>query len=193
MELEKTLSAVTGIPADKVLDLIEVSQLITLNKNDFYIKAGDIPKKLGFVLSGLFRYVYVDSWGNEYTKAFMPEYSFLSAYSAMISSSPSYYSIEALEEATLLSFSYEAWTALKETDMVWKDLLIRMLEKGYGAKEKRERDLLLLDAETRYRQFCAQHPQLLNRVKQHQIASFLGIKPESLSRIKKSSPLNIDQ
>ena len=74
---------------------------------------------------------------------------------------------------------------LKAENPVWKDLLIRMLEIGYGAKERRERDLLLLDAETRYRNFCNEFPHLIRRVKQHQIASFLGIKPESLSRMRK--------
>ena len=100
---------------------------------------------------------------------------------------------QALEKAEILQFAYDDWLALKETSPIWQMLLIRMLEKGYGAKERRERDLLLLDAETRYKNFCEDHPDLNKRVKQYQIASYLGIQPESLSRLKKKRLLNLGQ
>ena len=159
---------------------------------------------MAIVLSGLFRYLYIDSQGNEYTKAFMAESSFLSSYSSMIRGEASYYFIEALEDAEVLAFRYDDWLLLRKTDPVWNDLLVRLLEKGYSVKERRERELLLLDADggptavfvdaaARYLNFCAEYPDLNERVKQHQVASFLGIKPESLSRIKKKSKLNTGQ
>ena len=61
-----------------------------------------------------------------------------------------------------------------------------MIEKGFTTKEKRERELLLLDAESRYRIFLEEFPNLEKRVKQHMIASYLGITPERLSRIRKN-------
>ena len=186
MGLTEQVAQFVGIPAMYAKQLLDICRHKQLAKGEFFIAAGQYPKKMAIVLSGLFRYLYVDDEGNEYTKAFMPEGSFLSSYSAMILNERSYYSIEALENAEILEFSYENWQILKDSDVVWKDLLIGLLEQGYGAKERRERELLLLDAETRYRNFCKERPTLIARVKQHQIASFLGIKPESLSRLKKN-------
>ncbi len=145
------------------------------------------------MLSGLFRYVYTDDKGNEYTKSFMPAANFLASYSSMIQGEVSYYAIEALEDARVLTFSYDNWQQLRKADPVWNDLLLKMLEKGYSAKERRERELLLLSAEERYKNFCDRFPELTGRIKQHQVASFLGIQPESLSRIKKAVSRKEDQ
>lgn len=185
MSLVQHIAAIAEIPEEEAGNLLAICRPRSIRKGDCFLRAGDTPRKMAIVTSGLFRYLYVDDEGNEYTKAFMAESSFLSSYSSMINAEPSYYSIEALENAEILEFSYTEWRTLLTSNRGWKNLLIRMLEKGYGAKERRERDLLLLDAETRFLNFCKERPDLLQRVKQHQIASFLGIKPESLSRLKK--------
>lgn len=186
MTLQQTIGKYTGLPPKDVSELIAISKIQELKKGSFFIQAGDHPTKLAVVLKGLFRYLYIDAAGNEYTKAFMPEGNFLTSYSSMIRGEASYYFIEALEDAEILVFSYADWQHLSSSTSLWKDFLIRMLEKGYSAKEQRERDLLLLDAETRYLNFTRDFPGLVTRVKQHQVASYLGIKPESLSRIKKN-------
>ena len=186
MDIIKAIAGYIPVPEKEVEKLVAVATIRSLKKGTYFIRAGERPRKMAFVVSGLFRYVYIDAEGNEYTKAFMPESSFLSAYTAMVKGEGAYYFIEALEDSDILEFSYEDWLILKDSSIAWKNLLITMLEKGFGAKEQRERDLLLLDAETRYRNFCTNAPSLLARVKQHQIASFLGIKPESLSRLKKT-------
>jgi len=103
----------------------------------------------------------------------------------MIQKTPSFYAIEALEPSVVVEFDYRNWLKLKESNPCWDRFLIKMLEKGYTQKEKRERELLLLDSETRYRNFLEEYLTLEKRVKQHMIASFLGIAPESLSRIRK--------
>ena len=184
--LKDKIAGLTKLPAYAVGDLLDVSTLRELPKGSFFIRAGEQPRKMAFVLKGLFRYVYTDDEGNEYTKSFMPAGSFLSSYTSMINGEASYYAIEALEDSSVVVFEYEAWQGLRAKDRIWTDLLVTMLERGYGAKERRERELLLLSAEARYQNFCAMYPGLIGRIKQHQIASFLGIKPESLSRIRKN-------
>ncbi|MEM8488683.1 MAG: Crp/Fnr family transcriptional regulator [Bacteroidota bacterium] len=185
MDLKETVTKFTGLPAAAVDRLLALGTTKELSKGDLFIRAGDLPKKMGLVLSGLFRYVYTDDNGNEFTKAFMPAASFLSSYSSMIHGERSYYGIEALEDARVLEFSYEHWQQLRTEDPAWDKLLLKMLELGYSAKERRERELLLLSAEERYQNFYVRYPDLAGRIKQRQIASFLGIQPESLSRIKK--------
>jgi CRP-like cAMP-binding protein len=72
-----------------------------------------------------------------------------------------------------------------ERDIFWIKFLLKFIEKGFMIKEKRERDLLLLDAETRYKNFLSEYPGMDQRIKQGIIASYLGIKPETLSRIRR--------
>jgi CRP-like cAMP-binding protein len=115
----------------------------------------------------------------------MPEKSFISSYSAMISQTASFFFIEAIEQSKVLVISNNNWEKLKTQNPKWNLLLIKLLEKGYAVKEKREREFLLLDAESRYKIFLEEYPSLENKVKQNMIASYLGITPIALSRIRK--------
>ena len=170
---------------------LEVSELTNIGtvkgygQNSHFIGAGQIPNKFGFVLEGLFRYVYYSEEGKEFTKVFMPESSFISSYSAMISKGRSHFAIEALEPSKVLVINQEKWNRLRKENPKWDVLLIKLLEMGYSAKEKREREFLLLDAVQRYRIFLQEYPHLEKRVKQYMVASYLGITPIALSRIRK--------
>lgn len=184
-KLIRALDNLANIPSDEAKKMYSSGKIYNIAKGEYFIRAGEIPKTFAFVSSGLFRYVYIDEEGRQFTKAFMPEFSILSAYSAMIQESQSHFYIEALESSEIVEFSYSGWIKLKETNPCWDRFLIAMLEKGYMKKESRERELLLLSAEDRYRIFLDEYPTLESRVKQHMIASYLGITPESLSRIRK--------
>jgi len=173
------------LPPERAAKLTEISSLETIRSGSHFISQGDVPRKVAFVVSGLFRYVYITENGDEYTKSLIQQGSFISSYSAMITESPSHFYIQALEDAEVLKTPYLKLKALLDTDPFWVKFLLKFVEKGFITKEKRERDLLLLDAETRYLNFLAEFPGLGNRVKQNIIASYLGIKPESLSRIRK--------
>lgn len=173
------------LPADKIEKLFSISQLETIKANEYFIREGETPRKFAFAFSGLFRYVYINEKGYEFTKGIIPENRFISSYSAMISNSPSHFFIEALEDAKILIIPYEKWLVLLETDTFWVKFLLGFIEKGFAVKEKRERDLLLLSAETRYQNFLKEYPNLEDRISQTIVASYLGIQPESLSRIRK--------
>lgn len=161
----------------------------TIAKGEVFIEEGQYPTLIGFVNKGLFRYFYRDENGNEYTKGFFPEYTLLSSYSAMIENRESYFTIQALEDSVIETLSFNSFLELRKQNPLWNHFLIAMLEKGFIAKERRERELLLFDAETRYTLFFERFPGLDERVKQHQIASYLGITPISLSRIRKKMGL----
>ena len=185
LNLKEIIKNISGLPETRSEQLLSIAQSKKLLKNEYFITEGQIPRKFCFALSGLFRYVYIDKEGNEYTKAIIPENNFISSYSAMIKDTPSYFFIQALEDAEILEINYRDWLSLKKSDPFWDGYLVTQLEKAYCIKEKRERDLLLLDAETRYLDFLEVFPLLENRVRLHMVASYLGIKPESLSRIRK--------
>lgn len=186
-KLIRMLDKLAGIPVDEAQKMHSLGKVLDVAKGDYFIRAGEVPVSFAFVSSGLFRYVYIDSEGRQFTKGFMPELNILSSYSAMVQKTPSNYYVEALEHSEIVEFSYSGWLKLKEANHCWDRFLIAMLEKGYMRKESRERELLLLSAEYRYRIFLNEFPTLESRVKQHMIATYLGITPESLSRIRKSS------
>lgn len=104
----------------------------------------------------------------------------------MISKSNSHFFIEALEDSKILKIPYTKWKNLIETDSFWLKFLLSLVEKGFSIKEKRERDLLLLNAEMRYKNFLKDFPLMEGRIKQAIIASYLGIQPESLSRVRRN-------
>jgi CRP-like cAMP-binding protein len=173
------------LPEKKIDEFLSIARDKSINVSDYFIRAGEVPMKIAFVVSGLFRYVYINNNGDEFTKGIIAENLFLSSYSAMIMQKPSYFSIEALEDSKILEISWKDFKPLMERDIFWIKFLLKFIEKGFMIKEKRERDLLLLDAETRYKNFLSEYPGMNQRIKQGIIASYLGIKPETLSRIRR--------
>lgn len=173
------------LPEKELEELSNICEHKIMDKGDYFIAAGQIPRKMAFVFKGLFRYVYSNENGNEFTKSIITENNFISSYSAMIHNSASYFSVEVLEEAEILEIDYLRWLEMKEKNSFWSVFLLQILEKAFCVKEKRERELLLLDAEKRYEIFVEEFPNLENRVSQQIIASYLGIQPESLSRIRR--------
>jgi CRP-like cAMP-binding protein len=110
---------------------------------------------------------------------------------AYIEESPSRFYIQSLEDSEVLSTSIEDFRKLIREHTVWRNIYVNFLEEYYVVKENREADFLLYTAKSRYSNFRRDHSDLEKRVPQHYIASFLGIAPESLSRIRRT--LNKDQ
>jgi CRP-like cAMP-binding protein len=173
------------LPENRIDEFLSIGKIKSIEASDFFIRAGEVPNKIAFVGTGLFRYVYTNDKGDEFTKGIIVENFFLSSYSAMILCKPSYFSIEALEDSQVLEIIWNDFKRLIDNDVFWLKLLLNFVERGYMIKEKRERDLLLLDAETRYKIFLEEFPGMDQRIKQGIIASYLGIKPETLSRIRR--------
>jgi CRP-like cAMP-binding protein len=188
-DLISFVKRIIELPQAEENKLLELTRISFVKKGDYYIQAGQTPKKFGFLSEGLFRYLYIDTKGTEYTKNFIPENNFVLAYSAMILQQPSKMYIEALEDSTLYDIDYSHWLKLKEGHPCWNIFLVKLLEHAFMIKEKRERELLLLGAEQRYRIFQTEFPSLETRIKQHLIASYLGISPVSLSRLKRKTNL----
>ncbi|HYG37342.1 MAG TPA: Crp/Fnr family transcriptional regulator [Cytophagales bacterium] len=184
-QLAHALRSISDMPLEEINKFKGICREKTVLKGYFFIREGDVPQKFAFVHQGLFRYYYSDKNGKELTKGFFPENSFITAYSAMARGLGSYYNIEALEDATITVIDFEKWKQLALNKEHWNYFLIALLEKGYIKKEKREREFLLCDAEERYKSFLEEYPQLEKRIKQHMIASYLGITPVALSRIRK--------
>jgi CRP-like cAMP-binding protein len=106
------------------------------------------------------------------------------SYSAFIKREPSKFSIQALEDSKLLNFTYNDYITLLNSSVCWQIAARKLAELIFVLKENREAELLLLDANGRYKNFIHDFPNLLNRIPEYYIASYLRITPESLSRIR---------
>ena len=185
-QLLSALKAISDLPETEERKLRSIVYEQKLSKGEVFIHDGTVPQKFGFVVKGLFRYYYINGRGSEFTKGFFPENTFITSYSAMTDGTPSYYTIEALEDAVIFVFEYSKWKVLYNSHPCWREFLLALLEKGFRKKETRERELLLLSAEERYCSFRKEGPALEKRIKQHLIASYLGITPVALSRIRRN-------
>lgn len=188
------INTITDLPSDQEDKFRALLSVENIKKGDHFVRAGRTSRSIAFVKKGLFRYFYTTEDGVELTKGFFDDNSVLSAYDAILENSPAHYTIEALEDSIIERVDYDKFHQLFSEAPCWNEFLVTLLQKGYLAKVRREREFLLMDAEQRYRAFLERYPGLEERIKQHVIASYIGITPESLSRIrKKIGPLNIDQ
>ena len=151
--------------------------------NDFFLRADTVCHYVGFVVQGLLRYYILDD-GIEHTYDFSPEQSFTCNYESFLTQTPSSRFIQAIENTTLLIISYDNLQRLYEqlTDgqkfgrLVAEELFVGMLQKLTSFYNE--------TADERYDTFLRSFPHLQERVPQYVIASYVGIKPQSLSRIR---------
>jgi hypothetical protein len=116
--------------------------------------------------------------------SFFTEGQFVASYSALLTGQESRLSIEALAPTNMLVADWHDYQALLQTRLSWQIIGRKLAEASFLRKEQREITLLADPAETRYRAFLAEFPGLEKRVRQHYIASYLGINPVSLSRLR---------
>lgn len=186
-EISGVLKGIAPLSDENIERFIDISNLKEITKGEDFICEGETPKYFGYVIQGLFRYYYIDKKGNEFTKGFFPEKSFISSYSAQIQHRGSYFTIEALEDSLALVTDVSKWELLLDDNLAWYVFLLKLIEKGYCIKESREREFLLFNADERYASFVKMYPGLDKRIKQRYIASYIGITPVAFSRIKKSA------
>lgn len=186
LSLTGMLNQLTVIPDDQIRAFRTLLSKATYKKNEYFTKAGDNQTHIGYVLDGLFRLYYMDIKGKEYTKNFIKQRHFIAPYNSILRGQPSNLYIQALKDSEVILINYTEWLKLADTHSCWQILLRKLIEGAYLQKEKRESDLLFYDAQTRYNHFINEFPDLTKNIKQHHLASFLGMSPETLSRIKKS-------
>jgi CRP-like cAMP-binding protein len=156
----------------------------TLEKQAFFCQPGEPVRHFAIVLEGLVRHYYVDAKGRESVKAFRGPGEFSAPYAELIQQKPSRTFIQALAPTRLLTFEAARFEVLAENSLEVHRMARRFVEQHFVTKEQREYEFLQLSAEERYRQFCAERPEHLSHIPQHQVASYIGITPVALSRIR---------
>ncbi len=153
-------------------------------KGDFAVREGALFRSVGYVLRGLLRSYHLDDAGVERTKAFRSEGGMISPYAEILRGEPSRSNIQAIESSEVIWLPFDAINEMSKESLFWMGLLRAQAEKNFLLKEQREYEFLNLSAEAQYERFITEDSARLARIPQFLIASYLGITPVALSRIK---------
>ncbi len=156
-----------------------------LKKGDYFIKEGEIAKEIAFLERGIIRVFYRSDKGDEYNKQFFVNPSLIGGYASLITNLPTQINQQALTNCNILVAKHSDIQALYSTCPDIERVARILAEYYFVEKEQREIEIVLLDAEKRYHIFQKQFPQLEQQIPQYHIASYLGITPTQLSRIRK--------
>jgi len=161
-------------------------ELQFVKKGEAVLREGSRDRFIRFISSGILRSFYTDIDGNIYNKNLFLEGSFAASKVSLLTETPSYFTIEALEDTTCINLSFSKYKELQENHLDLKNFYIAYIERNWIiAKEKREISLVMDDAKERYLHFLKEHPTIERRIAQHHIAAHLGVTPTQLSRIRK--------
>jgi len=182
-DLSKSLGL--DISGDVIGKAVGFSGFRVYSKGDILAREGDDAKSAGIVLNGVIRSYYIDKDGNDVTQFFAREGN-LCIDSGLLGFTEMKAMWEALEDATVMLFDVKDMKDLIMSDENLKTLWIGILESGLRYKVYREGSFLVQNATERYLEFRKRYPDLSGRIPQRYIATYLGITPESLSRIRSS-------
>jgi CRP-like cAMP-binding protein len=156
----------------------------SLRKRQYLLQAGDISRYECFVNKGCLRTYHVDDKGQEHIVQFAFEEWWTGEMYSFLTGQPSSYNIDALEDSELLLIEKSQWEQLFIEIPKFERLFRMLLQNAFISMQRRITDNMSLTAEERYIKFSKQYPQFEQRLPLRQIASYLGITPESLSRIR---------
>lgn len=156
-----------------------------LDKGEFFTKPGERAPDVGFPATGILRMYYVRDDGREFNKAFLTTGDLCGLFDALVLDQPSRLCIEALQPSVLLTVPWQTLAALYERDLHWATIGRRFAELLCVKKMRREESFLLDSAEERYRCFRADHGDIEKAIPDYHVASYIGITPVALSRIKR--------
>ncbi|MCP2337804.1 Crp/Fnr family transcriptional regulator [Actinomadura rupiterrae] len=188
--LDRYLIRLADIPRSELPKTRPVFRPVQLQRGELLFRAGEPADKVAFVTHGLFALWYGAADGRERVLAFRAEDELVCAYGAVLRNSPTHATAEALEDSRLLVASREAFDDLCAGHPAWGRALAKLTNRLYLQQDERQRALLMDDAETRYRDFLSGYPHLAGRLTQKQIASFVGVTPVALSRIRSRMAMN---
>lgn len=171
-------------PADEVEILAHITSR-HFKKGQFINSEGEINRYTNFITRGSARVYYIDHNGHEHVIQLGIKDWWIGDYSSFIEQQPGQLFCEALELSDMLSFSFESLQAVYERVPVMERFFRLLIQKAYAAFQHRVLQTLSMDAEQRYISFRNAYPQMDQQLSQKDIASYLGMSAEFLSKIKK--------
>jgi CRP-like cAMP-binding protein len=185
-KLIETLQLFINLSDIELHALASVMEERHIKKGEYFLQQGQICHHLGFLNKGIMR-VYHLANDKEYTSYFNfgDRNPFVSSFSSFVTRQPSQESIHALEDCEILQISYSNLQKLYDENFAIQKMGRLIAEYNYTLAIKRIYSLQHFTAQERYNELLVIYPNIVNHVPHHYVASYLGITPESLSRIRK--------
>ena len=182
--LYKTIAALIQLDQRDKDIIARLFREVKLAKGEYFLREGEICQQLGFVTEGILRY-YIDKEGEERTYNFAQENQFVCNYESLIRQSPSPKHIQAIEPVRLLVISSADLPDFYQEVTEGHKFGRLHMEATYAETVRQLVAQYTETSEERYLKFLTNHPDLQQRIPQYYIASYVGVKPPSLSRIRK--------
>ncbi len=160
-------------------------ETVSVGRNTILEEQDKVPQFLYFVSEGFLRLFYYDDNGDEITTFLASPDGFIASFLSLIHQKPATENVECITDCELLKISRQNLIALIEQSENFKQFSLVIFEKVIALSQLRANDFATLTAELRYRKMIAEQPLLLQNIPVQYIASYLGIKPQSLSRIRR--------
>jgi CRP-like cAMP-binding protein len=175
-----------GTLADDDFAAVEAhARVRRLARGELFLRPGDHAVECGTILSGLIREYFLLADGREVTRGFAGPGDNVGSLSDLLLGAPAHSSVVAEADARVVIIPWRRFRAIADQRPAWAQVIAGITERLYLAKAAREYELLALDAEARYLRFRAQYAALEPTISLRQVASYVGITPEHLSRLRR--------
>lgn len=184
-QIKQILQEHYPVSNEMAVQLAGISRYRNLSSGEALWQNGDKQELLYLLESGLLYAYFITEQGKSACKEVYWGYDLLFSFRSLIQHTPQAFNVDALETTRLIAFSKKQYLALVAAHEQWKAFHLAVVCEYYMYKEGKEEFLLLKTPEQRVKSFYQLYPELVNRIPQNIIASYLGITPISFSRIKK--------
>ena len=185
VKLEDIIQSIYFLPQEVLDDVLGNFKHLEFPKNNFLLKPGKPCKHIWFMTKGAVRYYYTNEQGKEMNTWFSMDRQVIADTSSLVKKEPSEESIQLLEDSEMYAIEYTSLQTLIQKHHAFSLWYIKLVELYYIAQiEDRLTDLQFLDAKQRYQKLLSLYPDITNRISLGNIASYLNITQETLSRIR---------
>jgi CRP-like cAMP-binding protein len=182
-KLRSHIEKITPLTNDEFSLVRTLFTIQSFKKNQFLIHQNQRVNNAYFIESGLLKLTFTDDLGKIHIVSFAMEDWWESDFQAYFNQSKATMNLRCIENTTVLSLSYDNYNKMCVEVPKMQTYLIKMSNSGFIASQQRILSLLTNNATERYEKFCNQYPSLIQRVPKSQIALYLGVSRETLSRL----------
>jgi CRP-like cAMP-binding protein len=174
----------TTLSEEQLAEVLSCFKPLIVKKNALLLHQGEVADRLFFIAKGCLRLYYFNEDQSISTRFMAFEHTFLTSIVSFISREPAIEYIQAVETSQLMVISYRDFFRLRETIPAWDKMYIYILEYGLTVITSKLSSLLTQNALDRYRNLLKNNPELIQRLSNANLAAYLNISPETLSRLK---------